>query len=1003
MRKLIAWCKEHWQVFIIAFFFAFIPLYPKLPVLDIVQTWVYIRLEDLLIAAVVVWYLLQAIRARAPPRGSLVGPIAWYWGIGGLVLLFSLFVVGPAIDNYFPHLAILHYLRRIEYMILFFVAYDITKRHKGALPFLIWVIGLTLLGVFIYGIGQKFFGFPAYLTMNEEFAKGIPLRLPPTARIAATFGGHYDLAAWLVFVIPILGSMVFGFKRLWQKGIFLVLAVCGLILLLLTASRISFGVYLVAISAMLLWHKKPLLIIPVIVASMLLLNSVSGASERFYKTFRFDDVIVDLSTGLPIGTVDKLEGGTVTLEQQEKPDEESLPKGSGFVSVPQVAQGPTKTFKTIEVYTASDLATGSGEIATVSGSFFIQKALVYDISITTRFQGQWPKAIEAFKRNILLGSGFSTLSVAADGDYLRMLGETGILGTIAFLGIFVMAFAVFGAAKKVLAPFPRAFTIGVFAGIVGLLFNAILIDVFEASKVAFSLWLVLGVAIAILDDANPKILQYKTVLWNLFTHRISYGVYLALIVFILYGQTLSLYFMGDDFTWLKWAAQTASYEIGTYFTDAQGFFYRPIPKLWYFFMYSFFWLKPAAYHVASLAMFSAIVLLVYAIPLLLRVRFAIAFAAGVLFAVLAVHHENIFWVSGQSSLLAALFFFAATALAIRVWHGRVRFRLIAIACVYVLLAFSMFSYDGMLIAPALLWVFGVWYFGKKRVWWLHGTLLLMPALWALRSWAGAVGAEGDYGYNPANFLVNAASNGVGYILASLGGPKVIEWFSAIREQMRSMRTLALAGLGGIAVLLTVVFVRFRTRMSNLSKIVLWAVLLALALLPYLGLGAMSERYALVATGILIIGLALAFERWWATPRSLKATAIAILAVCVLIGWNVRESMRLAGDWKKASDVSQEALLAIKTNFFPLTSPMSFRFYNTPIRYGRAWIFSTGMYDPLWHMFKFNGFPYETIAVATQAEAFDYQVPPGWSWAALGFEDYKLKRLVRQVETVEVVE
>src|SRR5436309_3070030 len=67
--------------------------------------------------------------------------------------------------------------------------------------------------VVAYGIGQKLYGFPAFLTMNEEFAKGIPLKLSALARIPSTFAGHYDLAAYLVFVIPIMGSLIFGFKN----------------------------------------------------------------------------------------------------------------------------------------------------------------------------------------------------------------------------------------------------------------------------------------------------------------------------------------------------------------------------------------------------------------------------------------------------------------------------------------------------------------------------------------------------------------------------------------------------------------------------------------------------------------------------------------------------------------------------------------------------------------------------------------------------------------------
>ena len=997
MGKLITWCKKNWQVFVVAFFLAFIPLYPKLPLLDIFATWVYIRLEDMLVAVAVGVWLLTKIKARAPPTGSLAMPIFLYWSVGILVLGFSVLFLGPTIRDFFPHLALLHYLRRIEYMILFFVAYDITKRHKDALPLLIWTLGLTIFAVFVYGVGQKFLGFPAYLTMNEEFAKGLPLRLPPTARIASTFGGHYDLGAYLVFMLPILGSLVFGVRTLWQKIVFVFLAVCALILLLFTASRISFGVYLVAMSAMLLWHKKPLLIIPVIALSMLLLNSVSGASERFYKTFRYEDVIIDLSTGQPIGTVDQLEGNKIVVEQQERPDVESLPKGTAFVNVPGSGQEGSQSYQTIEVYKSTDLATGSGDIATISGSFLVQKALVYDISITTRFQGQWPKAIEAFKRNILLGSGFSTLSVAADGDYLRMLGESGILGTIAFLGIFVMAYVMFVRYAKKLAPLEKSFVIGVFGGIVGLLLNAVLIDVFEASKVAFTLWIIMGITMALLDRVGSAAPPYFAVLKRLFANPVAWGMYLSLLVFILYGRAVGMYFVGDDFTWLRWAAETTTGDLAGYFTQAQGFFYRPIPKLWFFLLYSVFWLKPAAYHIASLVLFSGIVLSVYDILLRLRVRFGIAFGTAALFAVLSVHHENLYWISAHSSLLAALFFFVAVSVALRLWHKAARFNAVGWVLVYVLLFLSMLSYDGMMVAPLMLWIVGM-FIARRPGMALHGTLLLMPVVFGMRMSAGAVTPSGDYGYNPSAFPINAVSNGIGYLAASLGGPRIVEWFASLRAQLRSMQMPLAIAAGVAGVILAGLLAKMRTQVRSLGQIFVWMVLLGLSLSAYLGLGAMSERYALVASAILLIGLGVMAEAWLKSS-SWKKTVVLLLIGGSLFVCNWKESVRMGEDWQKASDISRDTLSAIKTTYFPLTAPMSFRFYNMPIRYGRAWVFPVGLTDALWHMFKFNGYEYNTIPVETRAQVFDYPNYPQWSMAPLGFEDYKLKHLSREIETV----
>ncbi|MCJ7826077.1 hypothetical protein MUP56_00470, partial [Patescibacteria group bacterium] len=410
MKKLYDWFSNTGLYGIALFLLAFIPLYPKLPLIDIVQTWAYIRLEDFFVAFACIILLVIKLRERKFPQTPLNIPILVYFAIAGISLVNALLFIFPQYPTQlFPHLALLHYLRRVEYFSVFFIAFE-AFRKKPKFWGVIGVLSLTYLLVLLYGVGQKFFGFPAFLTMNEEFAKGVPLRLPSTARIPSTFGGHYDLGAFLVFTIPIMGSLIFAVKKWFLKIFYVLLWVGGLIVLLFTASRISFGVYLIAISIMLFWQKKALLIIPVIILSIFVLIYTSGASERFYKTFRVSNVVIDLSTGKPIGTLDKLEGLSATLEKSESPGEETLPKGSEFINIPMsagVTGLPKEEVQKVAYLTSEGLKKGTGEMATISGSFLIQKALVYDISITTRLQAQWPRAIAAFQRNILLGSGLS--------------------------------------------------------------------------------------------------------------------------------------------------------------------------------------------------------------------------------------------------------------------------------------------------------------------------------------------------------------------------------------------------------------------------------------------------------------------------------------------------------------------------------------------------------------------------------------------------------------------
>ncbi len=124
-----------------------------------------------------------------------------------------------------------------------------------------------------------------------------------------------------------------------------------------------------------------------------------------------------------------------------------------------------------------------------------------DRSSSIRLNVEWPRAIRAFTKNPLLGTGYSSITLATDNDYLRLLGEAGALGFLAFSLIFIRI------GNLTLANFPihknfsgveQAFIAGIAGSIPGVLLNAVFIDVFEASKFAILFWLLMGMFVALL-------------------------------------------------------------------------------------------------------------------------------------------------------------------------------------------------------------------------------------------------------------------------------------------------------------------------------------------------------------------------------------------------------------------------------------------------------------------------------------------------------------------------
>ena len=305
MPKLINWFKNHGLAFFTLLLLAFIPLYPKLPLFDIKNTWVYVRVEDFVVLFTLLFWGILVILHKLSLKTPLTLPILLFWAIGLIATLHGLLLVFPDLPNVFPNVAFLSFLRRLEYMSLFFVAYE-AERDRRFFPFFIATLTLTILATVVYGIGQKYLGLPAFLTMNEEFAKGFPIRLSPLSRVTATFGGHYDLAAYLVLTIPILISLVFGYRQWSVRFWLIVTSILGLIVLFMTVSRISFFALFVALGLVLFFHQKKLVVfsLPFVALGIVLFLSFSpNLLARFGSTIKEINVLVDAKTGHPIGHV----------------------------------------------------------------------------------------------------------------------------------------------------------------------------------------------------------------------------------------------------------------------------------------------------------------------------------------------------------------------------------------------------------------------------------------------------------------------------------------------------------------------------------------------------------------------------------------------------------------------------------------------------------------------------------------------------------------------------
>jgi len=431
-----------------------VPLYPKFPFIGIPGTYVSIRLEDFLIAALTVVFILHFLpKIRGLVKNDIEKSILIYLGVGIVSVLSGIFLT----KTISPHLGILHWLRRVEYFLPFFIGV-IYFKEKGRkdIEFFLKVLMLVIPILFLYGFGQKHLSWPVIITQNEEYSKGVALRWVPGSHVNSTFAGHYDLATFLVLTLPLFITFFFTLEGKWTKMSLLIVIFSGLWLLTNAVSRISVVSYLAAsiLSLILVRRYKAILLV---VAVSFIFFVFSGDLLARYSS------IIDVTyTKIKEKTKILSEYKGVVVYAQE---ENLLPK--------------RRTNDNIEI---------------------IPKLIFEDRSTSIRLNVEWPRAIRAFRKNPLVGTGYSSITLATDNEYLRLLGEVGILGFFSFILIFSNIVILI---KKVLGrihdceEIKKGFIAAFIGSLFGVFLNSLFIDIFEASKFAIIFWLFTGMFVSL--------------------------------------------------------------------------------------------------------------------------------------------------------------------------------------------------------------------------------------------------------------------------------------------------------------------------------------------------------------------------------------------------------------------------------------------------------------------------------------------------------------------------
>jgi len=441
---------------VLAILLIFIPLYPKFPLASVSGTYVAIRLDDIIVAIVfMIWLIYQAKNHWPILKLKITWLTFTYFAAITASLVYAILI--SQTDK--PTILLLNYLRRFEYISLFFLTISAIKsRHDFKFTYIFTLIASV--GVIIYALGQKYFHFPVISTMNAEFSQGQLLQMDVWTRISATFAGHYDLAVYLSVILVIVGGIAVTQKKLSLKMVNILFWLPLFYLLTLTASRVSTFAFYGGMCLVLILLRRYLWIIPVTIIFVFSIINSKDLNQRLLAT-------------LP----------ALNIELSKKPTTTPIPT---TVPVPIVS--------IIAIISKAPVAT---PIPTIIRHPSTEEYLPIDADVGVarsgeiRFNVEWPRAIAAFEKNPLTGTGLGSITLATDNDYLRILGESGILGFITLAA--VLLFFIIKTIPKIFSKIPNTLPLIFFSALITFLINAVLIDAFEASKIAYLFWIMMGI------------------------------------------------------------------------------------------------------------------------------------------------------------------------------------------------------------------------------------------------------------------------------------------------------------------------------------------------------------------------------------------------------------------------------------------------------------------------------------------------------------------------------
>jgi protein O-mannosyl-transferase len=423
----------------------------------------------------------------------------------------------------------------------------------------------------------------------------------------------------------------------------------------------------------------------------------------------------------------------------------------------------------------------------------------------------------------------------------------------------------------------------------------------------------------------------------------------VLVGFGVYYQSLFVYFLSDDFIWLFEASRSTLATLPQYFYVADGFFYRPTTKLYFYALYQIFELNAFWYHFFNIVIHGLNAFLVFLFVkrilgvsnLSSQLQQYISFFSALFFLVHPIHLEPVVWVSAVTELIPAFFMLLVLNIYSRLSQSQFSIWNMVLICVFYF--FAMGGHEFAIVLPLLLVVVDVYLFknqlfAKRKVY----ILMLMTALLylTLRYIAQSHWQGGDYSYNLAKLPFNVAGNLIGYLFFTFFGSSIYDWYEQARVFLRGNLLLA----GGISSLVIFLLFLFRKGIweifCRLERFYLLMVaFFVIGLLPFLGLGTIAERYVYFSSFTLYVILCHVVYLFCVKVFRVEKVQVEFLGVLFFLSL-LFSGLSYAGmeDWSIASAKVNALINGTCTN---VEEGDIVVLENSINRVGRAWVFQVG--------------------------------------------------------------